>query len=153
MAESQPRALGGQLIQCKASPRPQKHFQRNQISYATPRFPDVFILFNIQFKCLKRVNSILGFFKLGLYSLPFTVNGLKAVLNTSQEGYIYKELLKSFCYIKVLQVLKTISNYPGNINIKSIKEADKHFTKIYQQGVIYIIVTHSKRSRWGNQNL
>ena len=40
MAESQPRALGGQLIWRKASPRPQKHFQRNQISYATSRFPD-----------------------------------------------------------------------------------------------------------------
>jgi hypothetical protein len=44
---------------------------------------------------------MLGFFKLGLYSLLFTVNGLKAVLNTNQEGCIYKELLKSSCYIKV----------------------------------------------------
>ena len=54
------------------------------------------------FKCLKGVNSILGFFKLGLYSLPFIIDSLKAALNTSQEGYIYKKLLKSFCYIKVL---------------------------------------------------
>jgi hypothetical protein len=45
---------------------------------------------------------MLSFFKLGLYSLPFAVDSLKAVLNTSQEGYIYKELLKSSCYIKVL---------------------------------------------------
>ena len=46
------------------------------------------------FKCLKKVNSVLGFFKLGLHSLPFTIDGLKAALNTSQEGYIYKKLLK-----------------------------------------------------------
>ena len=54
------------------------------------------------FKYLKEINSILGLFKLELHSLPFTVNGLKAVLNTSQKGYIYGELLKSFYYIKVL---------------------------------------------------
>ena len=54
------------------------------------------------FKYLKKINSILGFFKLGLYSLTFTINSLKAALNTSQEGYIYKKLLKSFCHIKVL---------------------------------------------------
>jgi hypothetical protein len=79
--------------------------------------------------------------------LPFTVNSLKAVLNTSQEGCIYKELLKSSCYIKVLQVLKTVPNYPGNINIRGVKEAGKYFIGVYQQGIIYIIVTHSKRSR------
>ena len=44
---------------------------------------------------------MLGFFKLGLYSLTFTINGLKAAFNTGQEGYIYKELLKGSCYIKV----------------------------------------------------
>ena len=54
------------------------------------------------FKYLKEVNSVLGLFKLGLYSLPFTIAGLKAVLNTNQEGCTYKELLKSFCHIKVL---------------------------------------------------
>ena len=54
------------------------------------------------FKYLKKINSILGFFKLELYSLTFTVNNLKATLNTNQEGYTYRELLKSFCYIKVL---------------------------------------------------
>ena len=54
------------------------------------------------FKCLKKVNSMLGFFKLGLYNLPFTIDSLKAALNTSQEGYIYGELLKSSYYIKVL---------------------------------------------------
>ena len=88
-----------------------------------------------------------------LYSLLFTINSLKAALNTNQEGYIYKKLLKSFCYVKVLQVLKTILNYLSNINIKSIKEAGKCFIKIRQQGVIYIIVAHSKRSGWGNRNL
>jgi hypothetical protein len=83
---------------------------------------------------------------LGLYSLPFTIDGLKAVLNTNQEGYIYKELLKSSCHIKVLQVLKTIPNYLGNIGIKSVKEAGEHFIGVRQRGVIYIIVAYSKRS-------
>jgi hypothetical protein len=45
---------------------------------------------------------MLGFFKLGLYSLTFTIDGLKAALNTNQEGCIYRELLKSSYYIKVL---------------------------------------------------
>ena len=44
---------------------------------------------------------MLGFFKLGLYSLSFIINSLKAALNTSQEGYIYRELLKNSYYIKV----------------------------------------------------
>ena len=91
----------------------------------------LFILFNIWFKCLKRVNSILGLFKLGLYSLPFTVDSLKAVLNTSQEGCIYRELLKSFCYIKVFWVLRTIPDRPGNVGIGGVKEAGKYFARVY----------------------
>jgi hypothetical protein len=83
---------------------------------------------------------------LGFYSLPFTVNGLKAILNTNQEGCIYKELLKSSYHIKVLQVLKTIPNCPGDINIGDIKEAGERFIGVRQQGVIYIIIAHSKRS-------
>ena len=83
------------------------------------------------FKYFKEVNSVLGLFKLGLYSLLFTIDSLKAVLNTSQEGYIYKKLLKSFYHIKVLWVLKTIFNCLGNINIEGIKEADKYFIKVY----------------------
>ena len=62
----------------------------------------LFVLFNIWFKCLKRVNSVLGFFKLGFYNLIFAIDSLKATFDISQEGYIYKELLKSSCYIKVL---------------------------------------------------
>ena len=85
--------------------------------------------------------------------MPFTIDGLKAALNISQEGYIYKKLLKSSCYIKVLWVLKTIFNYLGNINIESIKEAGERFAKVRQWGIIYIIVAHSKRSGWGNRNL
>ena len=54
------------------------------------------------FKYLKKVNSVLGLFKLGLYSLIFTIDNLKAAFNTNQESYIYKKLLKSSCYIKVL---------------------------------------------------
>ena len=92
----------------------------------------MFILFNIWFKYLKGVNSILSLFKLGLYSLPFTIDGLKAVFNTSQEGCIYRELLKSSYYIKVLWVLRTISNYLGNIGIRGIKEAGKHFIRVRQ---------------------
>ena len=84
---------------------------------------------------------------MGFYSLPFTIDGLKAAFNTSQEGCIYKELLKSSYYIKVLWVLKTIPNYLGDINIKSIKEAGEYFTRVRQRGVIYIIIAYSKRSR------
>jgi hypothetical protein len=61
---------------------------------------------------------MLGFFKLGLYSLPFAVNGLKAVLNTGQEGCTCGELLKSSCHIKVLWVLRTIPDCPGDIGMK-----------------------------------
>jgi hypothetical protein len=84
---------------------------------------------------------------LGFYNLPFTINGLKAVLNTSQEGCIYKKLLKSYYYIKVLQVLKTIPDYLGNISIEGIKEAGEHFMRVYQRGIVYIVVAYSKRSR------
>ena len=89
---------------------------------------------------------MLSFFKLGFYSLVFTINGLKTALNTNQEGYIYKELLKGFCYIKVLQVLKTIPDCLNNINIGGVKEAGECFIRVRQRGVIYIIVTHFKRS-------
>ena len=68
---------------------------------------------------------------MGLYSLTFTINGLKAAFNTNQEGYIYKKLLKDFYYIKVFEVLRIISNYLSNINIKSIKGADEHFIKVH----------------------
>jgi hypothetical protein len=78
--------------------------------------------------------------------LPFTVDGLKAVFNTSQEGCTYKELLKSSCYIKVLQVLRTIPNYPGDIGIGGVKEAGEYFIGVCQRGIVYIIVAHSKRS-------
>jgi hypothetical protein len=90
---------------------------------------------------------VLGFFKLGLYSLPFAIDGLKAVLNTSQEGYIYRELLKSSCHIKVLWVLRTIPNCLGDISIEGIKEAGERFARVRQRGVVYIVVAHSKRSR------
>jgi hypothetical protein len=43
----------------------------------------LFILLYIQFKYFKGVNSILSFFKLGLYSLAFIINGLKTALNAS----------------------------------------------------------------------
>ena len=107
----------------------------------------LFILFNIQFKYLKGVDFILNFFKLKLYSLTFTINSLKAAFNISQKGYIYRELLKSSYHIKVLQVLRTIPNHLSNISIEGIKEADKYFVRICWQGIIYIIITHSKRSR------
>ena len=64
--------------------------------------------------------------------MPFTVDGLKAALNTSQEGYIYKKLLKSSCYIKVLWVLRTIPNCLGNISIGSVEEAGKRFARVRQ---------------------
>ena len=90
---------------------------------------------------------MLNFFKLRLYSLTFTVDSLKVTLDTNQEGYIYRELLKSSCCIKVFQVLRTILNHPGNISIGGIKEAGKYFIRVYQWGIIYIIIAHFKRSR------
>ena len=90
---------------------------------------------------------MLGLFKLEIYSLPFTIDSLKAVLNTSQEGYIYRELLKSSCYIKVFQVFRTIPNYLGNISRGNVKETDKCFVRVRQQDIIYIVIAHSKRSR------
>jgi len=48
---------------------------------------------------------MLSFFKLGLYSLAFIIGGLETVLNASQEGYIYGEVLEGFCHIKVLGTL------------------------------------------------
>ena len=90
---------------------------------------------------------MLSFFKLGLYSLTFAIDGLKTALNASQEGYIYRELLKGSCYIKVLQVLRTISNYLGDISIGGIKEAGERFARVRRWGVIYIIVVYSKISR------
>jgi len=45
---------------------------------------------------------VLSFFKLGLYSLAFIIDGLKAALNTGQEGCICGELLKGSYHIKVL---------------------------------------------------
>jgi hypothetical protein len=59
--------------------------------------------------------------------LLFTVNGLKAILNIGQEGCIYGELLKSSCYIKVLWVLRTIPDCPGDIGIGGVKEVGKYF--------------------------
>ena len=90
---------------------------------------------------------MLSFFKLGLYSLTFAVDGLKTALNASQEGCIYRELLKGSYYIKVLQVLRTIPNYLGNISIGGIKEAGERFARVCWWGVIYIIVVYSKISR------
>ena len=90
---------------------------------------------------------MLSFFKLGFYSLAFIVDGLKATLNASQKGYIYREALEGSCYIKVLRVLRTTSNYLGNIGIESIKEAGKRFAYIRRQGIIYIIVAYFKGSR------
>jgi len=39
---------------------------------------------------------MLSCFKLGLYSLAFIIGGLETVLNASQEGYIYGEVLEGF---------------------------------------------------------
>ena len=90
---------------------------------------------------------MLGFFKLGLYSLTFTINSLKAALNTSQEGCICKKLLKSSCYIKVLWVLRTIPDRLGDISIKGVKEAGERFVRVRRWGIIYIVVAYSKRSK------
>ena len=45
-------------------------------------------------------------------------------------------------YIKVLQVFRTIPNHLGDINIKSVKEAGKHFVRVHWRGIIYIIIAH-----------
>jgi len=62
-------------------------------------------------------------------------------------------VLEGSCHIKVLRVLRTTSNCPGNIGIEGIKEAGKHFAYIYRQGIIRVLVTHFKGSKWGNRNL
>ena len=79
--------------------------------------------------------------------MPFTIDGLKATFNTSQEGCTYRELLKSSYYIKVLWVFRTIPDCLGNISIGGIKKADKYFVGVRQRGIVYIVVAHSKRSR------
>jgi len=90
---------------------------------------------------------MLSFFKLGLYSLAFIVDGLKAVLNASQKGYIYREVLEGSYYIKVLGVLQTTPNYPGNIGIGGLKEAGERFAWVRQRGIIYVVVAYFKGSR------
>jgi hypothetical protein len=74
---------------------------------------------------------ILSFFKLGFYSLAFIVNSLKTTLNTGQKGYIYREVLESFCYIKVLRVFWTTPNCLGGVGVRGIEEVSKCFTCIY----------------------
>ena len=74
---------------------------------------------------------MLGFFKLGFYSLAFIIDGLKTTLNASQESYIYREVLEGFCYIKVFRVLQATFNYLGNMGIGGIKKVGKCFTYIY----------------------
>jgi len=74
---------------------------------------------------------VLSFFKLGLYSPAFIINCLETALDTSQKGYIYREVLKCSYYIKVLRVLRTTPNCLGNVSIGGIKEAGKRFTYVY----------------------
>jgi hypothetical protein len=68
---------------------------------------------------------VLSFFKLGIYSSAFFIDGLETFLNASQKGCIYREMLKSSCHIKVFWVLRTIPNCLGDIGIGGIKEAGK----------------------------
>jgi len=75
---------------------------------------------------------VLSFFKLGLYSPAFIVDYLETALNANQKGYIYGEVLKCSCHIKVLGVLRTTPNYLGNIGVGGIKEAGKRFAYIRQ---------------------
>jgi len=90
---------------------------------------------------------MLSFFKLGLYSPAFIIDCLETTLNASQKGYIYRKVLKCSYYIKVLRVLQTTPNYPGNVGIGGIKEAGKRFAYIRQQG---ILVTYFRGSGQGN---
>jgi len=70
---------------------------------------------------------VLSFFKLGVYSSAFIVDGLETTLNASQKGYTYGEVLEGSCYIKVPRVLWTIPNCLGNISIGGIEEAGERF--------------------------
>jgi len=71
---------------------------------------------------------MLSFFKLGLYSPAFIVDCLETALDASQKGYICREVLKCSCHIKVLRVLQTTPNCPGNISVGGIEEAGERFT-------------------------
>jgi len=74
---------------------------------------------------------VLSFFKLGLYSPAFIIDCLETALDASQKGYTYREVLKCSYHIKVLRVLRTTPNCPGNIGVGGIKEAGKRFAYIY----------------------
>jgi len=90
---------------------------------------------------------MLSFFKLGLYSPAFIIDCLETALDASQKGCTYREVLKCSCYIKVLKVLQTTPNYPGNVSVGGIKEAGKRFACIRRRG---ILVTHFRGSGPGN---
>jgi hypothetical protein len=62
--------------------------------------------------------------------LAFIIDSLETALNTSQKGYIYKEVLEGFCHIKVLRVFWTALNCPGNMGVGDIKEAGECFACI-----------------------
>ena len=93
---------------------------------------------------------MLSFFKLGLCSLTFVVDCLETILNTSEEGCIYREVLEGFYYIKVLRVLRTIPNRPGDISVGSIKEVGECFACVRQRSIIYVLVVYFEGSGQGN---
>ena len=90
IAKSQPQAQGGQLIQRKASPGLQNYFQRNQISRATSRFPDVIAI-------LSSFNQ-LYYFKNSTLSLWYSNLLLSLVL--------FKKLIKLRCINRIKDVNK-----------------------------------------------
>jgi hypothetical protein len=62
--------------------------------------------------------------------VPSIFNRGDGVIEVMVEYVIYRELLKSSYYIKVLYVLRTISNCLGNISIGGIKEAGEYFARV-----------------------
>ena len=89
---------------------------------------------------------MLSFFKLGLYSSAFIIDGLETTFNASQKSYIYREVLEGSCHVKVFGVLQAIPNCLGNVGIGGIKKVGECFAYICRWGIIYIIVAYFKGS-------
>jgi hypothetical protein len=70
---------------------------------------------------------LLSFPKLGFHILGLVVDGLEAVLNAGKK---WGELLRDPCYVKVVGVLRTVPDCPGNVGVGGVEEAGEHFARV-----------------------